>query len=527
MRATIYCRYSTDKQRESSIEDQARVCQRRADLEGLDVVSQHADDGISGTVPVDSRPGGKALLADALAGRFDVLLLEGLDRLSRDMIDCETIVRRLEHSGIRIVGVSDGYDTQTGAGMRKLQRGMRGLVNEIYLDDLRTKTHRGQSGNVDRGFLAGGASIGYRIERVEGGSRLVIDPEAAAVVRWIFERYAEGWTTQRIAHDLNARGVPPPRRGASWAHTAIYGNPGQGTGILHNEIYTGRYIWNRSQWIKDPDTGRRQRRVRPESEWKVREMPELRIVPDDLWQAVRRRFAAPRLHGGQAGKGQKPRTMFAGMLRCGLCGGPVIAVNALKYGCAHRKDRGPAVCAGIMIPREETNKRLLGIVRDELLSPAALAEVQTQVAQLVAGLRKQATRSQGKAQERLAALDGEIERLADAIASMGHSDALLGKLKRLEAEKRALAAAPVEESVAVAAITDAIARYKRMLLDLEAALSHDMDRARTLLAELLGRVTLSRDETGVWAELETETARLLVGNGPLAGVSGNGCGGRI
>ena len=79
--AIIYARYSTDKQRETSIEDQSRVCRTRAEALGFHVVAIHADDEISGSTPVANRAGGKALLADALAGRFQVLLLEGLDRL--------------------------------------------------------------------------------------------------------------------------------------------------------------------------------------------------------------------------------------------------------------------------------------------------------------------------------------------------------------------------------------------------------------------------------------------------------------
>ena len=133
MDAVIYARYSTDKQRETSIDDAVGV-PLRAEVLHVRVSSVHADDGISGSTPVAARPGGRALLADAIAGRFQILLLESLDRLSRDLVEQETIVRRLEHGGIRIIGCSDGYDTAVG-NSRKIHRGMRGLINEIYLDD--------------------------------------------------------------------------------------------------------------------------------------------------------------------------------------------------------------------------------------------------------------------------------------------------------------------------------------------------------------------------------------------------------
>ena len=150
MRAVIYARFSTELQSVASIEDQARLCRERATALGLTVVAVHSDCAISGATPVNRRPGASGCVADALAGRFDVLLIESLDRLSRDLVEQETVIRRLEHRGIRIIGVSDGYDSNSGAG-RKLLRGVRGLISETYLDDLRAKTHRGLTGQIERG----------------------------------------------------------------------------------------------------------------------------------------------------------------------------------------------------------------------------------------------------------------------------------------------------------------------------------------------------------------------------------------
>ena len=118
-RVALYARYSTDKQRETSIDDQLRKARELAEREGWQIVAQHADEGISGSTPVGLRKGGKALLADMLAGRFDVLILEGLDRLSREVGEQETITKRLEHRNVRIIGTSDGYDSQ-GQGRKLL-----------------------------------------------------------------------------------------------------------------------------------------------------------------------------------------------------------------------------------------------------------------------------------------------------------------------------------------------------------------------------------------------------------------------
>ncbi|WP_087462555.1 recombinase family protein [Oleiphilus messinensis] len=82
-----------------------------------------------------------------------------------------------------------------------------------------------------------------------------------------------------------------------------YGSPSKGSGLLNNELYRGRHIWNRSQWLKDPDTGKRVRIERPESEWCVSERQDLRIVSDELWDGVRARFKESRYKGGVKGKG--------------------------------------------------------------------------------------------------------------------------------------------------------------------------------------------------------------------------------
>src|SRR5665213_2039418 len=100
--AAIYARFSTDKQRETSVDDQAQVCRKRAEELGIVVTAVHADNGISGSTLVDSRPGGRALLADAIAARFDILVLEGPGRASRAGFERRMTARRRELPGLRI-----------------------------------------------------------------------------------------------------------------------------------------------------------------------------------------------------------------------------------------------------------------------------------------------------------------------------------------------------------------------------------------------------------------------------------------
>lgn len=490
-------------------------------------------------MPVALRKGGKALLADALASRFDVLIVEGLDRLSRDMGEQDQVVKRLEYRGLRLIGTSDGYDTLAKG--RKVMRVARGLVNELYLDDLRDKTHRGLAGQFSRGCSAGGKSYGYTTQPAPGGNgrHLVVDEAQAAHVRWIFEQAADGHSQRAIAHQLNQRGVPSPR-GGTWAVSALHGSSAKGLGLLNNRLYVGEITWNRRQWLKDPETGARRYVERPRAEWQTRQAPELRIVPEDLWQRVQGRTRPGPAPGLQPLRGAAGKTLFGGLLTCPTCSGPIIAINAQRYGCGTHKDRGAAVCANsATFLRAVVDRRLVAELRDELLHPSALAELQAAVrAQLASQARERssaaAAPSQASARKRLAELQGEISRLVDALATVGISAAIAGRLQAAEAEQAQLEAhlaARPKKSVDASAqlIDDVTARYRRLVLQLQDVLNEHGDRQRTrqILADMLGPVTLIRDlESGEnYAELEEPAERLL-----LATVSeslGIGCEGRI
>nr|WP_315481563.1 recombinase family protein [uncultured Undibacterium sp.] len=522
MRAIIYARFSSDKQRESSIDDQTRICVQLASQKGFEIIATHSDNHISGSIPVQQRPGGAKLLADALADRFDVLILESLDRLSRDQVEQERIVRRLEHRGMIIIGVADGYDSQMGG--RKIMRGVRGLINELYLDDLRHKTHRGQSGQVDRGYVAGGKSFGYDIVKTETGSHYVINKEQAQWVRFIFTKYSEGWSAQRIAAELNKRGVKSPRN-STWATSAVYGCAKKGSGVIHNELYAGKYVWNRSQWVKDPDTGKRQRFERATDEWKVIDVPELRIIDTELWEAVRRRRSASAINGGPR-VGKPTRTLFGGMMKCPLCGGAIIAINKNLYGCNMRKDRGADVCKGLSFPREVADKRLLGALRDELLTDNAISEIEQRVRQIIASQQKDKAIESASTKARLSELDGEISRLVDAIASIGLSDSLKTRLIAAEHEKAQLESqSTVTKIQPLANIDGAIkSKIKQITLDLQNTLESDIQSARSIIQNLFGEIQIKQEGETIYAEYDNAAEKLLmaIGGASLIVVAGAG-----
>ncbi|MFA6310641.1 MAG: recombinase family protein [Sterolibacterium sp.] len=523
LRAATYSRYSSDNQRDTSIEDQQRLTSARCAAEGWQPAAHYADQEISASTPVRLRPGGKQLLDAAERGAFDVLVIEALDRCWRDIVDQEQVLRRLEHLGIRIVGTSDGYDTRHED--RELQRGVRGLLNQQYLRDLAKKTHRGLTGQVFRGGHAGGLSYGYRSIDAGHVHQLEVDEDQARWVRWIYERFSEGWSCQRIASDLNHQGVKTGR-GGTWSVSALYGSPNKGSGVLNNELYLGRYIWNRSHWVKNPDNGKRIRLVRPREEWIVEERPGLRIVPDDLWHTVRARMDGTRLAGGSKGKGARPKTLLGGLMRCGKCGAAVIAVSASTYGCTAHKDRGTAVCTGVRVSRPRTDRRMMTTIREDLLSQAAIVQFRQQVDLLLASSQKIDAGAEKTARAALTEVEREIDRLVNAIVAMGHSDALSARLRDAEARREMLhqQAAPKRVAPVKWKIEDIMARYKRHLTNLENDLAGEPERARAALKDYFGEITIEDAGDEAWASFAADPGRLLL---QAAGDSGYGCGGSI
>lgn len=134
MKVAVYARYSSENQREASIADQFRICRAYAEKQGWHIVEEYSDQAISGASLL--RPGIQALITDALRGRFDIVLAEAMDRLSRDQEDIAGLFKRLAFSNIKMVTLSEGDVTH-------LHVGLKGTMNALFLKDLADKVRRG------------------------------------------------------------------------------------------------------------------------------------------------------------------------------------------------------------------------------------------------------------------------------------------------------------------------------------------------------------------------------------------------
>ena len=392
MRAAVYARYSSENQREQSIEDQIRVCREFAKRDGISVLENHIyfDEAQSGSVR--SRPGLEALKRAAEDKQFDAVLVDDSSRLSRDNQHFNTLLCLFQYWGVSLISVSDGLDMREEHA--KVAYQFRGIINELYLTDLRKKTHRGQTGQVLRGFSVGSCGYGYS-SVPEGQSKLdkkgrlradgfknVVIPEEARVVQRIYRAFIAGHAVTKIARELNEERVPTRGRlKGGWTLSTV-------ARILKNEKYVGRYRWNPSTTVKDPLSGKMRKLERPESEWLVQERPDMRIVSDEDWAAAQARWREiegvfPAKRGKRGFEGQRksyveshPTHLLSGALKCGACGGAIALVSGKGsgyYGCLNGSRRS---CENrVLIARKRLEEKFLGALNQDVLKPDVLALV--------------------------------------------------------------------------------------------------------------------------------------------------------
>tara|TARA_R110000850_G_scaffold113041_4_gene227553 strand:+ start:2002 stop:3648 length:1647 start_codon:yes stop_codon:yes gene_type:complete len=435
-------------QSNASIADQQRICRRLVDDRGWIVAREYSDAAISGASL--QRPGYQSLLDDARNRHFDVVVAEGLDRISRDQEHISGFFKQMQYRGIRIVTVSQGDVTE-------MHIGFNGVLSAMFLKDLAAKTRRGLEGRVRKGKSAGGVSYGYRVTRAfkDDGTPVTgereIDVDQAAVVSRIFQEYNAGHSARTIAAGLNADGTPSPDSGkgdGTWGPSTISGNWKRGTGILNNELYIGRLVWNRQTFIKDPDTQKRQARLNPPEEWVIEEVPDLQIIDNVLWDRVKARQSALRDDMNPAGvknertrpeNARRPSYLFSGLLKCGCCGTSYTLINKIRYGCVAARNKGDAICTNrATIEREVVEDRVLRGLRDRLLHPDLIATFIEEYRRAFNAEAAGADAAREKARRELAQVEKKISGILSAIEDGMYQPSMKDRMSDLETDKEKL-----------------------------------------------------------------------------------------
>ena len=514
MRTVLYARFSSTLQNSRSIEDQVALLRERCERENWEVVDVFTDYAISGAAGIDenARPGLNALLQRVEAGGIDQVLAEATDRIARHQGDAFAIRERIVYAGARLFTLSDGEVTEITAAFK-------GLMDAQFRKELGAKIKRGQRGAVKSGRAPAGLAYGYRrANRLDPNGNLVrglreINEDEAEVVRRIFREYAANISPRQIAERLNEEGIPGPH-GRSWRVSTINGDRQRQNGMLQNRLYAGVLVHNRTSKVTDPRTRVERIKPNPESEWVSEPVPDLRIVPEDLWEAVKVRRR--RIIGIPYGKQKRPRRLLSGMCQCGICGGTWTVIGLERWGCARHRN-GDGCANNRTIGTEQLEGRVLAGLQERMLDPELVSvfvrEYHQEYSRRSADRTKRRSRIAKRHHEAVAKVNRLVEAIANGADAFVEIKAVLASAReerdRLEAELREIDALPV------IALHPGIAEdYRRQVRELARALTADEEaRLQTapIVRGLIDRVIINPNSglRGVNIEVFGKLASLL------------------
>lgn len=409
MRAWLYYRLSNDDDPEqNALVNQRNICRGFAAAQGYSIVGEASDDNISGMT--FQRPGLRHLSEAAESGGFDAVIVKDMSRLGRHKTQTSLFIDFLREHNIRVLSVTEGLDTFRESD--DLMIGVRGLMNDYYAKDIGKKIRAGYRQKQKEGLVVI-PPFGYWKDK--NTDEILIIPEAADTVRRIFQLFLDGMTLMPISRILNQekRKTPaqlqmelygkkkPDIRQFLWSYTSV-------KNVLQDESYVG-VLYNHQDEVRD---GKRVRKV-PKKEWLRHEDVYPPIISREDWeqaQALLQKQIRKRV------KSNTPCHRYAGLLACGDCGAPFVAINRywngscrVEYICKTYMRHGKDTCTSHRI-REEVldqmvHKKLTCIHDTAIQELAEIKQLQNRRALKEPVLNAQRL----KMEKRLRKLDMEID----------------------------------------------------------------------------------------------------------------------
>ncbi|MFM2248177.1 MAG: hypothetical protein RL071_4252, partial [Pseudomonadota bacterium] len=344
---------------------QLDCCRAGAHQRGWEIVTEFVDAAESATT--DDRPQFRDMISTAKRkpAPFDYILVWKFSRFSRNREDSVLYKRMLERNGVRVVSLNEPVDDSPAG---RMLEAILESVDEFYSQNLAQDISRGLRKNASMGYCNGGPPpLGYRRQRTgtaEGAPHIVLepDPQWAPTAQRIFRMALAGEGVTAIASTLNAEGVLTPR-GCKLSNTTVHK-------LLTNEVYAGALIWGTKrtglQQHKAPDPIR------------VEDAHESLVSREDFEQV--QRLLASRAPTIVSANTLANDYLLGGLIHCPGCGGTFVGHNARSgayryYACQSKKKMGAEACKAKPLPKAETEAAVIGVLRDELLSPAYVKQL--------------------------------------------------------------------------------------------------------------------------------------------------------
>ncbi len=414
MKAVAYARFSSDNQREESIEAQIFAIEEYAKQKGITILKTYKDEALSGTT--DKRPGFQRMIKDAASGDFTLVLVHKGNRFARNRMESALHKHALQQYGVRVVAVAEDFGQGHHAVL--MESVLEGLA-EFYSLELAAETMKGLMVNARKCKYNGGHVLfGYRINEEK---YYEIEPAEAAVVKDIFSKVSSGWSYIEILRYLDEKGIKN-RRGKKFGRNSLHD-------MLRNERYTGTYIFNQNP-RRHPVTGKRSSRHKNPADEVIRVpggMPQ--IVPREQWEKIQKMMDKRKQNPTTA---RRRKFLLTGFITCGQCGSAYVGTTSRTkysvrgyYSCTKRKNK--LACSNKNIPQEATEKNVIADITETLKSIS--------VPELTAALNEYYTRENEKhsedkkhAKKELAEINKKINNLLDVIEIGGANDMVKARL---------------------------------------------------------------------------------------------------
>lgn len=421
MKAVIYARYSSDNQREESIEGQLRDCMQYAEYNDIQVVGSYIDRAMS--AKTDNRPNFQKMIKDSAKRIFDVIIVWKLDRFARNRFDSAYYKNVLKKNGVRVVSAKESISE--GAEGIILESVLEGYA-EYYSVELAEKVNRGMTDNALKSMYNGGVTpLGYYVDEEQ---HLQIDEKKAPFVKEIFQRFADGEAIKTIIADMNARGVGITVRMKKKAGRKAYEHPlgyNNVRRILSNRKYIGEYRF------KDI----------------VIENAIPAIIDKDLFEKVQKRIAAntraPAVHKAEV------EYLLTTKLFCGKCKAMMIGDSGTGkkgtvyhyYKCANAKKTH--TCDKKTVNKDKIENAVVKAIIEKIMDD----DLMEQLSYRLYDLQMQSSTILPALQQQLTDVENGINNMLDAIQKGIVLDSTKKRLSDLETRKKELEIEIAQEQI--------------------------------------------------------------------------------
>jgi len=426
LNAVIYARYSSDNQREESIDAQVRAIKDFATREGYNIIRIYADEAKSATT--DQRPQFLDMMKDAESGLFQVVIVHKLDRFSRDRFDSAYYKRHLKKCGVRLVSVLENLDDSPESII--LESVLEGMA-EYYSKNLSREVMKGMKETAYQCKHTGGIPpLGFD---VGPDKTYVINETEAEAIRLIFNMYADGHGYGAIIDTLNSKGYKT-KRGNTFGKNSIHE-------LLTNEKYIGTFVFNKAS--KMFNGKRNSHRLKPDDE--IIRIPGgcPAIISNELWERVQARLKANKRASGAYSA--KIVYLLSGRIFCGSCGGAMVGNRAKMgrnkteyayYGCSNRKTK--RTCDMKAVNKAFIEEKVLDALYENLFADHVIDLATEMIYNHAATQNTEIPKQIATIEKQLGKVEIEIRNIVNAIAAGMFHESMKEKMDELEATKSTL-----------------------------------------------------------------------------------------